>query len=85
MYKANKSKAKKDRVIVEYKYDPLITTIMRRGEAIKKRKEVLEAKLFRNAFVKFQAILLVRKEGEDNYLQIENYSSKCFSKVASVP
>ena len=79
-YEANKSKAKKDRVIVEYKYGPL--TSMRRGEAMKKRKEVLEAKLYRNAYVKFPAILMGRKEGEDNYSEIENYSSKCVSKLA---
>ena len=70
----------KDRVIVEYKYGPLTT--MRRGEAMKKRREVLEAKLFRNAFVKFSAILMGRKDEEDNYSEIENYSSKCVSKLA---
>ena len=42
----------------------------------------LLAKLFRNAFVKFPAILMGRKEGEDSYSEIKNYSSKCVSKLA---
>ena len=34
----NKSKPKKDRVIIEYKYGPLTT--LRRGEAMKRRREL---------------------------------------------
>ena len=64
-YEANKSKAKKDRVFVEYKYGPLTT--LRRGEAMKKRRQVMDEKLFRNAYVKFPAILMGRKDGEDSY------------------
>ena len=79
-YEANKSKAKKDRVIVEYKYGPLTT--LRRGEAMKKRKEVMDEKLFRNAYVKFPAILMGRKEGEDSYHEVANFSDKCVSKLA---
>ena len=79
-YEVNKSKAKKDRVIIEYKYGPL--TNLRRGEAMKKRKEVMDEKLYRNAYVKFPAVLMGRKDGEDGYSEIANYSDKCVSKLA---
>ena len=81
LYEAKKSKAKKNRVMVKYKYGPLTT--MRLGEAMKKRKEVLKAKLFRNAFVKFPEILMGRQVEEDGYSEIEHYSSKCVTTLAA--
>ena len=68
----NKKKAKKDRIFIDYKYAPLTT--LRRGQALKKRKEVLEQKLYRNAFVKFPAVLMARKEGEDVYSKIPDFN-----------
>ena len=45
------------------------------------RKELLEQKLYRNAFVKFPAILMARKDGEDNYCKIEDFSNMDVSKL----
>ena len=49
---------------------------------MKKRKEVMDEKLYRNAYVKFPAVLMGRKDGEDGYSEIANYSDKCVSKLA---
>ena len=76
----NKSKAKKDRVIIEYKYGPLTT--LRRGEAMKRRRELLEDKTLRNAYIKFPAQLMGKKDGQDSYELIEDFSQKCVSKLA---
>ena len=46
-FKANKNMPKKDRVFIEYKYGPLTT--LRRGQALKLRKELIEKKEFKNA------------------------------------
>ena len=78
-YGANKNKPKKDRVVIEYKYGPLTT--LRRGEAMKKRKELLDNKLCRNAYVRFPAMLMVRKEGEEKYTMSEDFSNVCKSKL----
>ena len=72
-FAANRNKPKKDKVFIDYKYGP--HTTLRRGEALKKRKEVLEQKLYRNAFIKFPAVLMARKDGEDNYSKIEDFSN----------
>ena len=61
-------------------YGPL--TNLRRGEAMRKRKEVMEEKLYRNAYVKFPAVRMGRKDGEDSYSEVANYSNKCVSKLA---
>ena len=58
----NRDKPRKDKVFIEYKYGPLTT--LRRKEALKKRKEVLEQKSYRNAYVEFSAILMGRKDIE---------------------
>ena len=81
-YEVNRTKPKKDKVFIEYKYGPLTT--LRRGEALKKRKEVLEQKLYRNAYVKFPAILMGRKDGEDSYSEIQNFSDICVSKLPAL-
>ena len=64
-FDVNKSKPTKDRVVIEYKYGPL--TSQRRGEAMKMRREILEEKAYNNAYVKFTALLMARKDGEDKY------------------
>ena len=81
-FDANKKKAKKDRIFIDYKYGPLTT--LRRGQALKKRKEVLDQKLYRNAFVKFPAVLMARKEGEDVYSKIADFSNADVSKLPVV-
>ena len=81
-FDANKKIAKKDRIFIDYKYGPLTT--LRRGQALKKRKEILEQKLYRNAFVKFPAVLMARKEGEDAYSKIEDFSNVDVSKLPVV-
>ena len=68
-FDANKSKPKKERVVIEYKYGPL--TSQRRGEAMKMRKEILEEKAYKNAYVKFPALLMARKD----YQKFQQY--KC--------
>ena len=78
-FAANRNKPKKDKVFIDYKYGP--HTTLRRGEALKKRKEVLEQKLYRNAFIKFPAVLMARKDGEDNYSKIEDFSNLDVSKL----
>ena len=78
-FKVNKNKPKKDRVIVEYKYGPLTT--LRRGEAMKKRRELIEKKQFKNAYVKFPAILMGRKDGEENYSIVQDFSNFSVSKL----
>ena len=78
-YDVNKSKPKKDRFHIGYKYGPITTA--RRGEALKKRKEVLANKEYRNAYVKFPAVLMARKDGEENYQQIADFSNTCVSKL----
>ena len=78
-FKANKNMPKKDRVFIEYKYGPLTT--LRRGQALKLRKELLEKKEFKNAYVKFPAILMARKDGEDNYTVVKDFSGECVSKL----
>ena len=79
-YIVNKSRPKKERVVIEYKYGPLTT--LRRGEAMKKRREILESKEYRNAYIKFPAQLMARKDGEDNYNLIQDFSKKTVSKLA---
>ena len=79
-YIVNKSRPKKERVVIEYKYGPLTT--LRRGEAMKKRREILESKEYRNAYIKFPAQLMARKDGEDNYNLIQDFSKKIVSKLA---
>ena len=81
-FDANKKIAKKDRIFIDYKYGPLTT--LRRGQALKKRKEILEQKLYRNAFVKFPAVLMARKAGEDAYSKIEDFSNVDVSKLPVV-
>ena len=81
-FDANKKKAKKDRIFIDYKYGPLTT--LRRGQALKKRKEVLDQKLYRNAYVKFPAVLMARKEGEDVYSKIADFSNADVSKLPVV-
>ena len=78
-FDANKSKPKKDRVVIEYKYGPL--TSQRRGEAMKMRKEILEEKAYKNAYVKFPALLMARKDGEDKYSLIKDFSNSNVSKL----
>ena len=78
-FAANRNKPKKDKVFIDYKYGP--HTTLRRGEALKKRKEILEQKLYRNAFIKFPAVLMARKDGEDNYSKIEDFSNMDVSKL----
>ena len=81
-FDANKKKAKKDRIFIDYKYGPLTT--LRRGQALKKRKEVLDQKLYRNAYVKFPAVLMARKEGEDVYSKIADFSNADVSQLPVV-
>ena len=78
-FAANRNKPKKDKVFIDYKYGP--HTTLRRGEALKRRKEILEQKLYRNAFIKFPAVLMARKDGEDNYSKIEDFSNMDVSKL----
>ena len=78
-YNVNKGKSKKDRIFIEYKYGPITT--LRRGEALKRRKEVLDEKLYRNAYVKFPAILMGRKDGEDTYSVVADFSEAPVSKL----
>ena len=78
-FTANKNKPKKDKVFIDYKYGP--HTTLRRGEALKKRKEILDQKLYKNAYVKFPAVLMVRKDGEDNYSKLEDFSNMDVSKL----
>ena len=66
-------------VVIEYKYGPL--TILHSGESMKKRKELLNKKLYRNAYVQFLAMLMVRKEGKEKYTMLEDFSNVCTSKV----
>ena len=70
------------RIFIDYKYVPLTT--LRRGQALKKRKEVLDQKLYRNAYVKFPAVLMARKEGEDVYSKIADFSNADVSKLPVV-
>ena len=79
---ANKKKAKKDRIFIDYRYGPLTT--LSRGQALKKSKGVLEQKLYWNAFVKFPAVMMARKEGEDVYTKIAEYSNVDVSKLPVV-
>ena len=78
-FKANKTLPKKDRVFIEYKYGSL--TSLRRGQALKLRKELIEKKEFKNAYVKFPAILMARKDGEVNYSIVKDFSDECVSKL----
>ena len=50
-------------------------------EALKRRKEVLDEKLYRNAYVKFPAILMGRKDGEDTYSVVADFSEAPVSKL----
>ena len=61
-----------------YKYGPLTT--LRRGEALKRRKEVLVNKEYRNAYVKFPAVLMARKDGQETYRKIADFSDTCVFK-----
>ena len=70
---------KKDRVFIECKYGPLRT--LRRGQTFKLRKELIEKKEFENAYIKFPAILMARKDGEDNYSIVKDFSDECVSKL----
>ena len=81
-FDANKKKAKKGRIFIDHMYGPLTT--LRRSQALKKRKEVLEQKLYRNAFVKFPAVLMARKEGGDVYSKIADFSYTNVSKLPGV-
>ena len=45
------------------------------------RKEILDQKLYKNAYVKFPAVLMVRKDGEDNYSKLEDFSNMDVSKL----
>ena len=56
-----KSKPKKDRVVIEYKYRTLKS--IRHGHAIKMREKILKQKSYKIAYVKFPAILLAWKDG----------------------
>ena len=37
---------------------------------------------YKNAYIKFPAQLMARKDGEDNYNLIQDFSKKCVSKLA---
>ena len=78
-YNVNKGKSKKERVFIEYKCSPPAT--LSHGEALKRRKEVLDEKLYRNAYVKFPAILMGRKDGEDTYSVVADFSEASVSKL----
>ena len=43
---------------------------------MKKREEVMDEKSYRNAYVKFPAVLMRRKDGEDGHSEVANYSDK---------
>ena len=66
-------------MVIEYKYGPL--TSIRRGLAMKMRKEILEQKTYKNAYVKFPAILFARKDGEDKYNIVKDFSNETVSKL----
>ena len=72
-FKANKNKPQKDQVIVEYKYS-LLTTLCC-GEVMKKRRELIVKKQSKNEYVKFPAILMTRKDGEENYSVVQDISN----------
>ena len=78
-FEVNKTRPKKERVVIEYKYGPL--TSIRRGHAMKMRKEILEQKTYKNAYVKFPAILFARKDGEDKYNIVKDFSNETVSKL----
>ena len=48
---------------------------------MKMRKEILEQKTYKNAYVKFPAILLTRKESVDKYNIIKDFSNETVSKL----
>ena len=73
-FKANAEK--RIRVFIECKYGPLRT--LRRGQTFKLRKELIEKKEFENAYIKFPAILMARKDGSDNYTVVKGFSGWCF-------
>ena len=81
-FDANKKSQKDKILVIDDKYGPLTT--LRRGQALKKRKEVLEQKQYGNAFVKFPAVLMARKEGEDVYSKIADFSNVDVSKLLVV-
>ena len=66
-------------MVIDYKYEPLTTLC--RGEAMRKRKELLDNKLCQNAYVQFPVMLMVRKEGEEKYTMSEDFSNVCKSKL----
>ena len=67
-------------MIIEYKYGPLTT--LRRGEAMKRRRELLEDKTLRNPYIKFPAQLMGKKDGQDSYELIEDFSQKGVLELA---
>ena len=48
---------------------------------MKMRKEILEEKAYKNAYVKFPALLMARKDGEDQYSIIKDFSNTNVSKL----
>ena len=63
--------------MIEYKYGPLISIC--HGHAMKIRKEILEQKTYKNAYVKFPSMLLAWKDGEDQYNIIKDFSDETVS------
>ena len=78
-YNVNKGKSKKDRVFIEYKCCPPAT--LSHGEALKRRKEVGDEKLYRNVYVRFPAILIGREHGEDIYSVVSSFNEASMSKL----
>ena len=64
--------------MIEYKYGPLISIC--RGHAMKIRKEILEQKTYKNAYVKFPVILFAQKD-VDKYNIIKDFSNESVSKL----
>ena len=77
--KFNKGKSKDQQVVVDYKYGTLTT--LRRNEALKRRKELLQAKEYKNVFVKYPAKLMGRKSVNDDYDEIDDFSNHLVSKL----
>ena len=56
----------------------ILTTLC---NAMKKQSELIEKKQLKNVYVKFPAILMARKDGEENYSVVQDFSNFSVSRL----
>ena len=64
---------------VDYKYGPLTTK--RRNMALKLRRELKQSGEINHGFIKFPAVLMGKKTGEEKYREIRNFSDEDVSSA----